>query len=119
MYEFRHHLENGCVGHAHAKRIVILQRFSNFFLLNTFFDADGAQKARTGYSKCGGIIMRKLFHTTAALSALLATSMAANAADVRARPAPYAPPPPVYVPPPFSWTGFLSRRQHWGSLGSS
>jgi outer membrane immunogenic protein len=50
--------------------------------------------------------MRKLFHTTAALSALLATSMAANAADVRARPAPYAPPPPVYAPPPFSWTGF-------------
>jgi outer membrane immunogenic protein len=48
--------------------------------------------------------MRKLFHTTAALSALLAISMAANAADVRARP--YAPPPPVYVPPPFSWTGF-------------
>src|SRR5258707_10083840 len=50
--------------------------------------------------------MRKLLHTTAALSALLVTSMAANAADVRARPAPYAPPPPVYAPPPFSWTGF-------------
>ena len=50
--------------------------------------------------------MRKLFHTTAALSALLTTSMAANAADVYARPAPYAPPPPVYAPPPFSWTGF-------------
>jgi outer membrane immunogenic protein len=50
--------------------------------------------------------MRKLFHTTAALSVLLATSIAANAADVTARPAPYAPPAPVYVPPPFSWTGF-------------
>src|SRR6266853_1111594 len=50
--------------------------------------------------------MRKLFHTTAALSVLLAMSMAANAADVTARPAPYAPPPPVYAPPPFSWTGF-------------
>jgi outer membrane immunogenic protein len=50
--------------------------------------------------------MRKLLHTTAALSALLVTSMVANAADVRARPAPYAPPPPVYAPPPFSWTGF-------------
>jgi len=50
--------------------------------------------------------MRKLFHTTAALSALLTTSMATNAADVRARPAPYAPPPLIYVPPPFSWTGF-------------
>jgi len=50
--------------------------------------------------------MRKLFHTTAALSVLLATSIAANAADVTARPAPYAPPAPVYAPPPFSWTGF-------------
>jgi outer membrane immunogenic protein len=50
--------------------------------------------------------MRKLLHTTAALSALLTTSMATNAADVRARPAPYAPPPLIYVPPPFSWTGF-------------
>src|SRR5438445_541925 len=50
--------------------------------------------------------MRKLLNTTAALSALLVTSMAANAADVRARPAPYAPPPPAYAPPPFSWTGF-------------
>jgi Ni/Fe-hydrogenase subunit HybB-like protein len=36
--------------------------------------------------------MRKLFHATAALSVLLATSMAANAADVYARPR-YAPPP--------------------------
>jgi outer membrane immunogenic protein len=36
----------------------------------------------------------------------LTTSIAANAADVYARPAPYAPPPPVYAPPPFSWTGF-------------
>src|SRR6516164_2034583 len=50
--------------------------------------------------------MRKLFHTVAALSALLATSMTANAADVTARPAPYAPPAPVYAPPPFTWTGF-------------
>jgi outer membrane immunogenic protein len=50
--------------------------------------------------------MRKLSHTTAALSVLLATSMAANAADVTTRPAPYAPPLPVYAPPPFSWTGF-------------
>jgi len=50
--------------------------------------------------------MRKLFHTVAALSALVATSMTANAADVTARPAPYAPPTPVYAPPPFTWTGF-------------
>jgi outer membrane immunogenic protein len=50
--------------------------------------------------------MRKLFHTAAALSVLIATSMAANAADVRPRPAPYAPPAPAYAPPPFSWTGF-------------
>src|SRR5262249_5130778 len=51
--------------------------------------------------------MRKLFYTIAALSVLLATSMAANAADVYARPAappPYAPPP--YAPPLFTWTGF-------------
>src|SRR6266545_8384067 len=50
--------------------------------------------------------MRKLFHTTAALVVLVATSMTANAADVARRPAPYAPPPQVYAPPPFSWTGF-------------
>jgi outer membrane immunogenic protein len=29
-----------------------------------------------------------------------------KAADISARPAPYAPPPPVYAPPSFSWTGF-------------
>src|SRR5215813_2877880 len=46
--------------------------------------------------------MRKLFHTVAALSALAATSMTANAADVAARP--YVPPP--YVAQVFSWTGF-------------
>src|SRR5262252_865952 len=50
--------------------------------------------------------MRKLFHTVAALSALVATSMTATAADVTARPAPYAPPAPVYAPPPFTWTVF-------------
>jgi outer membrane immunogenic protein len=50
--------------------------------------------------------MRKLLHATAALLVLLATSITANAADVRAQPAPYAPPPPVYTPPPFTWTGF-------------
>ena len=41
--------------------------------------------------------MRKLFHTVAALSALVATSMTANAADVTARPAPYAPPAPGHL----------------------
>src|SRR6266436_4674135 len=46
--------------------------------------------------------MRKLLRTTVALSALLATSMAANAAD--RSPPPYS--PPLYAPPPFSWTGF-------------
>jgi outer membrane immunogenic protein len=46
--------------------------------------------------------MRKLIATTLALSALLAISAAANAADLPVRPAPA----PVYVPPPFSWTGF-------------
>ncbi len=51
--------------------------------------------------------MRKLIHTVAALSALVATSMTANAADVTARP--YSPPPyvpPSYVAPVFTWTGF-------------
>jgi outer membrane immunogenic protein len=51
--------------------------------------------------------MRELFHATTALSALLATSMAANAADAYARP--YSPPPyvpPAYVAPVFTWTGF-------------
>src|SRR5262249_40423108 len=49
--------------------------------------------------------MPKLIHTTAALSILLAASMAANAAEVPPSPSVYTP-PPVYVPPPFSWTGF-------------
>jgi len=54
-----------------------------------------------------GTIMRKLLNATAAVSVWLVTPMAANAADVYARPRPYAPPPaPVYAPPPFSWTGF-------------
>jgi len=47
-----------------------------------------------------GKIMRKLFITTAALSGLAATSMAANAADVTAAP------PPAYAPQQFNWTGF-------------
>ena len=42
--------------------------------------------------------MHKLFHTIAALSVLLPISMAAHAADMTARPVPYA-------PPPFSWMG--------------
>ena len=45
--------------------------------------------------------MRKLLSATAALSALLATSLAANAADMYVKAPPPAPPPP-----PFSWTGF-------------
>src|SRR5262245_3628339 len=49
----------------------------------------------------GGQLMRKLFYTTAALSVLLATLMAANAAEVP----PYAR-PVIYLPPPFTWTGF-------------
>jgi opacity protein-like surface antigen len=49
--------------------------------------------------------MSKLFHTAAAAAALLALSMAANAAEVGARPPVYAP-PPIYLAPPFSWTGF-------------
>ena len=52
-----------------------------------------------------GRTIRRLFHTAAAVAALLALSMAANAAEVGARPPVYAP-PLVYVAPPFSWTGF-------------
>src|ERR1700751_803210 len=49
--------------------------------------------------------------TIAALSSTalffgLAQNASAADTDVRARPAPYAPPAPVYAPPPFSWTGF-------------
>ena len=49
--------------------------------------------------------------TIAALSSTalffgLAQNASAADTDIRARPAPYAPPPPVYAPPPFSWTGF-------------
>lgn len=44
--------------------------------------------------------MHKLFHSTAVL-ALLVTSIAANAADMRVKA-----PPPAPMPPPFSWSGF-------------
>jgi outer membrane immunogenic protein len=40
-----------------------------------------------------------------------------NAADIRARPAPYAPPPPVYAPPSFSWTGFYLGGNIGGAWG--
>ncbi len=59
--------------------------------------------------------MRKLFHT-AAVAALLAFSMAANAAEVGARPPVYAP-PPIYVAPPFSWTGFYLGANIGGTWG--
>jgi outer membrane immunogenic protein len=45
--------------------------------------------------------MRKTLHATLGVPALLAMSIAANAADLPVK----APPAPVYVPPPFSWTG--------------
>ena len=59
--------------------------------------------------------MGKLFHATAALSVLLTTSIAANAADVP----PYARPvaPPAYLPPPFSWTGFYLGANIGGAWG--
>jgi outer membrane immunogenic protein len=47
------------------------------------------------------LTMHKLFHASAALTALLAASVTANAADLRVK----APPKPP-APPPFSWTGF-------------
>jgi outer membrane immunogenic protein len=46
--------------------------------------------------------MRRMFHATAALSALLATSFGANAADLKMS----VKAPPAQMPPPFSWTGF-------------
>ena len=50
--------------------------------------------------------MRKPLHTMAAVTALLALSMSANAPHVGAQPRVYTP-PPVYMPPPlFNWTGF-------------
>jgi len=52
-----------------------------------------------------GRTIRTLFHTAAVVAALLPLSMAANGAEVGARPPVYAP-PPVYVAPSFSWTGF-------------
>jgi len=57
-----------------------------------------------------------LFHTAAAAAALLALSMAANAAEVGARPPVYAP-PPIYVAPPFSWTGFYLGANIGGTWG--
>jgi outer membrane immunogenic protein len=52
----------------------------------------------------GDYIMKRLIVASIGVLAIGLTS--ANAADVYARPRPYAPPPPVYAPPPFSWTGF-------------
>ena len=53
-----------------------------------------------------GIVMRHIAITMLATTALFGLAQNASAADIRARPAPYAPPPAVYAPPPFSWTGF-------------
>jgi outer membrane immunogenic protein len=56
--------------------------------------------------------MRKLFYATAAVSALLATSLAANAADLYVKAKPPAP-----MPPPFSWTGFYIGGNFGGAWG--
>ena len=50
--------------------------------------------------------MRHIAIAMIATTALFGFAQNAFAADIRARPAPYAPPSPVYAPPPFSWTGF-------------
>ena len=63
-----------------------------------------------------GRTIRRLFHTATAAAALLALSMAANAAEVGARPPVYAP-PPIYVAPPFSWTGFYLGANIGGAWG--
>jgi outer membrane immunogenic protein len=57
--------------------------------------------------------MPKLSCTIAALTALLVTSIAANAADMRMPVK--APPPPM--PPPFSWTGFYIGGNFGGAWG--
>ena len=54
--------------------------------------------------------MRKLFHATAAVAALLAPSMTANAADIFAR-------SPAYAFAPFSWTGFYIGGNIGGAWG--
>src|SRR5260370_41888256 len=63
-----------------------------------------------------GRTIRRLFHTAAAAAALWALSLAANAAEVGARPPGYAP-PPIYVAPPFSWTGFYLGANIGGAWG--
>jgi outer membrane immunogenic protein len=57
-----------------------------------------------------GTNMRKLFHATAAVAALLAPSMTANAADIFAR-------SPAYAFAPFSWTGFYIGGNIGGAWG--
>jgi outer membrane immunogenic protein len=90
--------------------VVIPQQISNFFppkSILSFLMLTESKGTRTDLMQIWGQFMRKLFHTVAALSALVATSMTANAADVTARP--YSPPPyvpPAYVAPVFTWTGF-------------
>jgi outer membrane immunogenic protein len=90
--------------------VVIPQQVSNFFppkSILSFLMLIESKGTRTDLMQIWGQFMRKLFHTVAALSALVATSMTANAADVTARP--YSPPPyvpPAYVAPVFTWTGF-------------
>jgi hypothetical protein len=65
-----------------------------------------------------GEIMRKLFHTTAALSILVGTSMAANAADVRAA-CSVCTSASGLCASAVQLDGILSWRQYWGCLGSS
>lgn len=50
--------------------------------------------------------MSMLFRVTAILSALLATSIMAHAADLHVKAPPRPAPPPAPPPPPFSWSGF-------------
>jgi len=57
-----------------------------------------------------GTNMRKLFHATAAVAALLAPSMTANAADIFAR-------SPAYAFAPFGWTGFYIGGNIGGAWG--
>jgi outer membrane immunogenic protein len=76
-------------------------------------------------SNLGDIKMKKILVWTSAATALLATSLVAQAADLPPRPAP-APAPAVVMPYMYDWTGFYiganggygQNRACWGSFGT-
>src|SRR5215831_4345232 len=83
--------------------------------LTLFLRNDALERLVQSDARSMGTIMRNFFYATAALSVLLATLMAANAADVPPDARPVA--PPVYLPQPFSWTGFYIGANLGGAWG--